>query len=121
MLILDATTKKLQLKVAGTIPYTSHYVDITPTTFVPGCSDGYSSSSGPVAIVAAPAASTQRQIKAITVFNTTASALNIYVEISDNGTIYRLLGPSLQTNEMLQYIDTDGWKVMTADGIIKVG
>jgi len=123
MLILDATNKSLQIKLsgAGVIPFTTHYADITTTAFTPASADGYTSGGTPVAIVAAPAGSTQRQVKAITVLNTTAGTLSVYIELVDNTAIYRMVGPAIAAGEMLQYIDTNGWNVMTSDGIIKMG
>jgi hypothetical protein len=123
LLILDTTTKKLQVKLgaAGAIPFTSHWTDITTTTFVPGEADGYSDGTNPVQIVAAPAASTERKVQAVTFYNNTGTACTVIVEVSDNGTIYRMLSIALSTGEMLHYTDADGWRAIQTDGTVKMG
>lgn len=91
MIILDATTKKLQFKYQ-----TSHsceiivcYVDITSTTSTPGTQvTQISSSTTATDICAAPAASTQRQIKSIHIVgDTTSTAIaEAFVYLDNNGT-----------------------------------
>ena len=75
MIILDAETKKLRLRLAaaGTIPYTTSWSDITTTTFVPGAADGYSAGAAAVDIVAAPGASTERKVQHISVYNSSGA------------------------------------------------
>ncbi len=73
-LILDATTKSITAVMSGapatTNPdFTSAYADVTATTFTEGANDGTLNGATPVTIVAAPAASTRRVVKSITIQN----------------------------------------------------
>ena len=64
-MILDATTKKLQVVLAAAVaanqlPVVANWVDMTATATTPGSSNTATNSTTQVDIVAAPAASTMR-------------------------------------------------------------
>ena len=72
-IVLDSTTKSISAFAASVsgaaIDYIATWADSTSSTFVEGESDGQLTSSTPVTIVAAPAASTRRVIKTINLYN----------------------------------------------------
>ena len=72
-IVLDGTTKSISAFTASVsgaaIDYIATWADSTSSTFVEGESDGQLTSSTPVTIVAAPAASTRRVIKTINLYN----------------------------------------------------
>lgn len=72
-IVLDSTTKSISAFAASVsgaaIDYITTWADSTSSTFVEGESDGQLTSSTPVTIVAAPAASTRRVIKTINLYN----------------------------------------------------
>jgi len=73
-IILDSTSKKLQLKLGGAVTthecdWVTSYADDNGTTFIEGSSDGVSSGASTVDIVASPAASTRRVVKGVSVYN----------------------------------------------------
>lgn len=125
MLILDATTVKLQALLEGaatTQPdYCVSYVDLTTSAFTPAQGNGTLNSSTAVDIVPAPGGSTQRQVKFISVFNRDNVSHTLTVRVDNNSgstdrTIFRGL---LAANEMAQYVDGEGWSTIDANGVRK--
>ena len=123
MIILKATTESLQLvsSAAANLDYSVSYVDITTTTFSPSTSEGKISSATTTIVLSAPAASTQRQVKLITIANTHASASNqVYLQKLISATTY-MQTPivTLLAGEAFQYMDGTGWTYYSATGQIK--
>lgn len=92
-LILDATTKSLELETSSSAStdYAVAYVDNTSSTFVPGLNQGNVASATTTAILAAPAASTQRQVKWLTLKNrSTTTAQGVTLKLDVSATEYHL-------------------------------
>lgn len=129
MIILDATTKSLQVVLAGAVTTSqlecvASYVDLVAdgSTFLSGESDTVTNGATPVTLVAAPAASTQRQIKYLTVFNADTATATTTIRYNDNATIRRQVSVTLAVGSTLIYTDGEGWRVLTSAGaIISVG
>ena len=110
MLLLNATTKSLEIVLAGAIttsqlPYTAHYVDITTATAAVSSmaeSDGTSNSTTAVTVVAAPGASTTRQVKYLSVYNADTVAATVTIQINNNGTARKIAKITLQPGETLE-------------------
>lgn len=121
MIILDATTKALKVFLGATVTtnqlqWVTAYADHTSTTFVPAANDGVTNNTTAVSIVAAPAASTQRQVKYISVYNADTVAATVSV-ILDNNSVTRLLAKAtLRPGEFLQFTDGQGWIVVSNNG-----
>lgn len=120
MLLLDSTQKSIEI-VLGTIPgtelqWTSSYVDVTTSTIGPLASDGTTNGTTPVTMVPAPAASTQRQTKYLSVFNADSSVRSVTIRLNDNTALRTLCTFTLNPNEHLAYTDGHGFKVIAADG-----
>ena len=123
MITLDATTKTLELvlgaAIATTQPdYTTAFADQTTTTFTPGASDGTGNSTTNVTIVAAPAASTQRQVKFVSVTNKDTAAITVSINYNNNGTRRLIYKASLAIGYTLTYTSGDGWRVWTTAGAL---
>src|SRR3990167_4201088 len=121
MLLLDATTKSVEVVLAGTVttnqlPFTADYADITTTTFAPGHNDGTTNNVTAVTMVAAPGASTQRQVKFLSIYNADTASATVTVRYNNNGTT-RILGKvALAAGDTLQYTDGNGFTVITDTG-----
>ena len=120
---LDATTKIIELTTSSTadIDYAVSWVDATTTAFTPGDGHGTINAATTTTIVAAPAASTQRGVKSISVFNrhaTTANTVTVKKDVS--GTEYHLFKAVLMAGESLQWNDGSEWCVYDATGDKKV-
>lgn len=123
MLILAATTDSIEVVLGGApvsqLPVITAYRDITTSTFSPG--RNVLNTNGTTAIVAvpAPAASTQRVIDFINIFNPNTANAVVTVRFDLNGTRFNLSVVTLAQNERLIYQDGIGWQVYASSGAIK--
>jgi hypothetical protein len=104
MLILDATTKSIVVAMSGvaatTNPdFTAAYADNTGTAFTEGANDGALNGTSSVTLVAAPAASTRRTIKTITIENRDTAAVTLTVSYNNNGTLRTIAKVTLQVGD----------------------
>jgi hypothetical protein len=122
-MLLSSSTKSIELQTNNAVStdwYTA-YVDITPTTFVPGDNAGNVATATTTEIVAAPGSATQRQVKLILVRNRSGTAnQNVTVNLDVSATEYHL-SPNvlLAPGEVLQYTPEGGWCVIDANGLPK--
>src|ERR1019366_4731210 len=94
MIVLDTTTRSLEGLVGGAITtnqliFTSDYVDVNQSTFAIGAvsnNNGTTNSTTAVTLVAAPGATTSRQVKFLSVFNADTVVALVTVRENDNGT-----------------------------------
>lgn len=122
MITLDATTKSLEVKLAGAITtnqltIVASYVDINQTTIaVSGMGENDTVTNGATAVtaVAAPAATTSRQVKSLTVENTDTVAQTVSVQVNNNGTKRLVVVQALQAGQTLLYEDGAGWLIANA-------
>lgn len=124
MILLTETTMSLQVLLAGSpaanqaVLYAA-YADHTSTTFVPGEQDALSNGTTAVDIVQAPAASTQRQVKYLSIYNADTATIQVTVRVNNNSTIRTLITVSLLPSERIEFVDSDGFRVLDAGGAIK--
>lgn len=116
MIFLNDTTETLQLSTsaAADIDYQVNFVDVVPTTSAtPDTSEGKINSATNTTIVAAPAASTARQIKSVFIRNIHATDANtVYVYKDISGTTYIITASVLlQAGEVLTYESGVGWSI----------
>jgi hypothetical protein len=125
-MLLDATTKSLEMLLAAAVttnqlPVVAFYVDHTTTAATPGEADTQSNSTTAVSIVAAPGASTQRQIKSISIFNADTVAATVTVRLNNNSTYRNIVKLTLQPDQTLLYLPETGWTVVQGgNGILQV-
>lgn len=112
MIILDATTKSLEVILGGAIttsqlPWTTSYVDVDQTTFAASAastSDGATNSGTAVSIVAAPASGKSRQVKFISVYNADTAAATVTIRLNDNSTTRIIFKATLAVGDTLQFV-----------------
>ena len=126
MIILDATTKSVQvlLGAAATtteLPVTANFVDITTTTYVPTASDGITTGTTAMTLVAAPAASTQRQVKFFSIYNADTVPSTVTVRLNNNATLRILHKVTLNVGSSLLYTDGEGFRVVDSNGVVLAG
>ena len=124
MIILDTTTRSLEIVLGAIVttnqlPFISSYVDVTTTAYTPASNNGVSNNTTAVTVVAAPAASTPRQVKLLIVRNTDTAAATVTVRYNDNGTIRSIVSITLAVNDMMIYTDGEGWRVIDVNGQLK--
>jgi hypothetical protein len=105
MLVLDTTTKSITVAMSGAAATTNPdfvaaWSDDTGTSFTEGASDGALNGTTQVTIVAAPAASTRRLIKTISVQNKDTAAVTITVTYNNNGTLRNIAKVILQVGDV---------------------
>lgn len=112
--ILDSTLKSLELETSAAVStdYVVSWVDNTTTTFTPGMSQGNVSTATTTTIISAPAASTQRQIKWISLRNrSTSAAQTVSIKMDAAGNDYYVATATLSPGETL-HVDADGRQVV---------
>src|SRR6185295_16265110 len=98
-----------------TIDFVASFVDITTTSLSPGSNEGTIAWSTTTTIVGPPgAASTQRQIKHLTVRNTGVLPNPITIQKDTGGTNRTMFAVALAANEVLEYVDGGGFHVFDA-------
>jgi hypothetical protein len=104
MYVLDSTTKTIKVAMsaaaATTNPdYTVAYADNNGTAFTEGATDGVLNGTADVTVCAAPAASTRRIVKAMTIHNRDTAAVTINIKYDNSGTQRRLTAVTLAPGE----------------------
>jgi hypothetical protein len=112
MLFLTTTSETLSLVTTGTVDWAVTWVDMTDAGALAGSDQG--SASGAFTIVASPAASTQRQIKVISVVSTGGT---ITAQVK-KGTVVLTSTVTLPNECKLSYLDTVGWQVFGSTGAV---
>ena len=127
MLLLDTTTRSLELKLDGAVvttepPFVTSWVDVDQTTFEMTASsetNGTTNGSTAVTVVAAPGASKTRKLNYLSVVNVDTAVVVVTVQVNDNGTKRISFKVSLQVGDQLVFISAHGWSVYTTNGAIK--
>jgi hypothetical protein len=105
MIILDATTKTIKVNMTGAITttnpgFTVAYADDTASGLTEGANNGSLNGVTDVTVVAAPAASTRRVIKFISIQNTDTTAKTINIKYDVSATQVNIAVVTLQVNEV---------------------
>jgi len=121
MIILDGTNQSLVITLGSAVTtefdWTASYVDITSSTYSPGSAVGTTNDTADVTMVSAPSASTQRQIKFISVYNADSSNRVVIIK-KVNGVNSRILCRLVLTSQdTLQYTDSEGFTVIDNNGL----
>ena len=103
-LVLDSTTKTITAVMSGaaatTNPdFTAAYADSTTSSLVEGANDGALNGTTSVTLVSAPAASTRRVIKSLTIQNRDTAAVTVTIIYDNNGTQRQLAKVTLAVND----------------------
>lgn len=122
MIILDATTQTVTMTTStgADVDYYVSYVDITSSAFTPGTSVGTATTATTTTILSAPAASTQRQVKYISITNIDTTSQTVTIKHDTSGTGKSMTSEvNLGASESLQYTQSKGWQAYTAGGRLK--
>ena len=118
MIILGTTSDSLELvtSAAGSVDYSVHYADHTTSSATAGASTGNVATATTTTIAAAPAASTQRQVREVTVRNAGSAANTVTVQVKPTGTARTLVQATLSRGETLLYSAGQGWYSLDSVG-----
>lgn len=125
MIVLSQTTDKLQAVLAGAVTANqlqcvTSWRDRTSTTFVADRTVTLTNSDTDVDLVGSPAASTQRIIDFISIYQNDTANVTLTVKLDANGTEYILWKGLLAVGERLEYTDDKGFQVYNSAGAVKV-
>jgi len=120
---LNASTNKLEIVLGGTVAtsqlqWNVSYQDITSTgmTLPQSAGAGLTNNATAVDIVAAPAASTTRQVTHINVFNADTATATVTIQKDVSGTNYVLISYAVTSGDTLMWSREDGWRLAKAGG-----
>lgn len=116
MIILSETTDSLQVVLgaavtANQLQCVSSWRDRTSTTFAAGRTVAVTNGTTDVNIAPAPAASTQRIIDFISIFNADTANATVTIKLDANGTEYILWKDVLSPGDVVRFIDGAGFNV----------
>ena len=122
---LDSTTDNLEVILTAAIttnqlPFIVAYNNTSATAVTPTKNTGTTNSTTAVNLVAAPAASNQRLVRYVSIYNSDTVTAEVTVRFNDNASIRKILVVSLLPNESLQYTYEVGWKAYDSTGAEKV-
>lgn len=120
MLLLGSTSDKLQLvtgSAVANIDVLASWIDNAAGTISGGVTPSSISTATTTDIVAAPASSTLRNVKALNIRNTNGSNSNtLTVKWTNGTTIPELFKCVLAAGEVLTYVEGLGWDIFASDG-----
>ena len=119
-MILTTTSDIIRIvtSTAANIGVQASWADITTSAFTPGRTNTLISSATTTTVVPSPAASTQKQVKTLTIFNTHASLANLVtVQLYDGSNSMTMYTRTLQAGESIQY-DGCSWQALTSGGVL---
>lgn len=116
----DDTLRVVTASGVSTIHMYAAWADLTTTALTPGNSDAQVTTATTTVLVAAPGASTQRQIKGLSIRNSHASSSNVItVQFYDGATATELISYTLLAGETLQWGEDENFRVIDASGQVK--
>lgn len=124
MIILSTVNDNLQVVLGASVAtnqlqcFTS-WRDRTSTTYTADRTVINTNDTTDVTIAAAPAASTQRIIDFISIYNTDTANAEVTIKFDVSGTEYVLFKTVLATGEKLEYQEGQGFKVIANSGAVK--
>lgn len=122
MLNLVATTDKLQLTTSTAAVLHVHTSGIdyvqSPESATPWRQNTAISTATTTDIVGAPAASTFRNVKRISLHNTDVIACDVILVFDQNGTDYKMKAETLNPGDELIYMTGSGWQHFNAQGAL---
>lgn len=120
MLLLVTTSDKIQVITTAAVAthVQASYVDNNAGTITPGRLNTIISTATTTDVVASPAASTNRNVKQMTV-RAKGGAQTVTVQHTDGSTVVELISVPLSIGESLVFTDGFGFDVYTASGQLK--
>lgn len=125
-MILDTTTRTIEVVLSGAVttnqlPIVATYGDSTSSDTTMLAAPILTNSATAVTAIAAPAASTQRRVIGMSIYNADTASATITVRYNDNGTIYPIIKIAVPVGYTLQYTLDGGWSLISAAGSLQTG
>lgn len=118
---LDSTAKSLEAFMGEAVTTTNpvyyvSYNDHTTSLLTPGDTQGSLNGVTDVTILAAPTASTQRQVTCLSIYNGDTVTHTVSIQKDVSATEYLIIKVTLAVGESLQWTRESGWRVMDVAG-----
>ena len=118
MILLTETNDKIQVvtSAAGDVDVVASYAEFNSSFVISGLGKQLTTitTAATTDVLAAPASSTTRNLKQLTIRNTHATIANdVLVQFNDNGTLYELHKVTLQPGDCLQFVEGIGFVTLT--------
>jgi hypothetical protein len=124
MLLLTATTQALKVITAAATALDVHaaWIDNASGTVTPASQNTAIASAATTTVVPAPGASTQRNVKLVSVRNRSLTdSQDATLALVDGATTYELFRATLAAGQVLSYVESQGWAVYDATGRVQQG
>ena len=123
MIVLNTATDVVRVITASANAVDCHvtYVDnVTATPYLAARQNTAISSAGTTTILGSPAASTQRQVKKLSIV-AKGGGNTVTIQLFDGSTAFLLFGNGIpiSVGETIEYEDVTGWRVLDANGQLK--
>ena len=135
MVILDSTTKTIQILLSGLVvtsqlpivasyadselPAYASFADLRLSQETQATNQTITADTTVVTAVAAPGSGDQRRLKYLSVYNADTAEVTPTVRLNDNGTTRILAKPTLAVGDTLYYVEGIGFYVMDTNGAMK--
>jgi len=124
MLILTDTDETIQVDLTAAITTNqlqcvASYRDTTATNITAGRQTAATNSTTAVNVVSAPAASTQRLVEYLSVYNSDTASAEVLISLYDGTALFTLFKCVLGVGERLDYQHGQGWQVFANNGAVK--
>jgi len=124
MLILTDTDETIQVDLTAAITTNqlqcvASYRDTTATNITAGRQTAATNSTTAVNVVSAPAASTQRLVEYLSVYNSDTASAEVLISLYDGTALFTLFKCVLGVGERMDYQHGQGWQVFTNSGAVK--
>jgi hypothetical protein len=123
MILLDSTVKSLEIVLgsgsSSPLPVSSNWIDVnisTSSVVDYNSQLTFSNNLTAVTVVPSPTSGITRQVKEFNVSNPNVAAIEIIIQLNNNGTERIILSVLLSQYESVQYLDGRGVIVLTANG-----
>lgn len=128
MIILDTTTKSLEVKLGGAVttnqlPWIASYAELNTTTFAVtamASTDGQSNNTTAVTVVSAPSSGRARKIALFSIHNQDTVSATVTLQVNNNSTLRVLCDAVVPSEATLQYVDGEGFRVVNTAGELMV-
>ena len=125
-MIVLTSSDRIQVKLSATVASSqlecyASYKDTTSTTITADRSVRSTNNTTAVNLIGFPAASTQRIVDYISVYNTDTASATVTVQFDASGTAYELASIILLPGEKLEYQEGSGFRSLDVNGAIKNG
>lgn len=117
-MILPSTSSIISIvtTAAGDTEVAAAWADLASGVVTPGATVTNIATATTTTVVAAPAASTSRKIKTLSIYNNSATPQTLTVEQFDGTTASKIISMTLTIGQSVTYEDGDGWNRFDAQG-----